>query len=156
MSSMAIGRYKSADVANQRGGYWEPYVITAPILHHKDGHYVKPNKATFKYPDFKEDANPDAHVKVFNVVIKKNVETSEEYIINLFNYTELDWCHNYMSKFPNCIFLELTQAFYKHHQKIQNDEQIYMKQKETKRVEVLLWAIQKLVHGLQIPTTIFF
>jgi hypothetical protein len=53
----------------------------------------------------------------------------------------LDWCQNYMSKFLECIFLELTHAFCKHHWEIQNDEQIYMelkniKYEETKRVEV--------------------
>ncbi len=63
-----------------------------------------------------------------------------------------------MSKFHDCIFLELTQAFCKHHQRIQNDMQIYtelknMKQTETKRVEVYYEWIQKLVHGLQVPTT---
>ncbi len=57
-----------------------------------------------------------------------------------------------MPEFPNCIFLE-----FKHRQKIQNDKQIYMelknkKQKGTKRVEVYYEWIQKLVHGLQVPT----
>jgi hypothetical protein len=46
-----------------------------------------------------------------------------------------------MSEFRNCTFVELTQVFYKRHQKAQNDKQIYMelktmKQKEIKRVEV--------------------
>jgi hypothetical protein len=68
-----------------------------------------------------------------------------------------DWCHNYMSKFPNYIFSKLTLAFCKHHQKTQNDEQIYMelknmKQEETKRVEVYYEQIHKLAHGLQVPT----
>jgi hypothetical protein len=54
-------------------------------------------------------------------------------------------------------FSELTQAFCKHHEKTQNDEQIYlemknMKQKEIERVEVYYERIQKLVHGLQILT----
>jgi hypothetical protein len=98
---------------------------------------------------------------MFNSIIKKIVKTSEEYIINAFNYmlkdTILDWCHNYMSKFPNSIFSELTQAFCKCHRKIQNDEQIYMelkkmKQEGTGRVEVYYEWIQKLAHGLQIPT----
>jgi hypothetical protein len=35
-----------------------------------------------------------------------------------------------MSKFPNCIFLELTHAFHKRHQKIQNNEQIHMELKK--------------------------
>jgi hypothetical protein len=46
-----------------------------------------------------------------------------------------------MLEFLDCIFLELTQAFCKRHQKTQNDEQIYMelknmKQEEIERVEV--------------------
>jgi len=58
-----------------------------------------------------------------------------------------------MSKFLNYIFSKLTHAFCKHHQKIQNDEQIYMelknmKHEETKRVEVYYEWIQKLDHGL--------
>jgi hypothetical protein len=40
----------------------------------------------------------------------------------------LDWCHNYMSKFLNCTFLELTHAFCKLHQKTL--KQIYMEIKE--------------------------
>jgi hypothetical protein len=51
------------------------------------------------------------------------------------------WCHNYMSKFPNCIFSKLTHAFCKHRWKTQNDNKLYMelknmKQEETERVEV--------------------
>jgi hypothetical protein len=62
-----------------------------------------------------------------------------------------------MSKKFDCIFLELTQAFCKCHRKIQNDEQIYMelknmKQEEIKRVEIYYEQIQKLAHGLQVPT----
>ncbi len=115
-----------------------------------------------KYPNFKKDVNPYAHVKIFNSIIKSNAKTSKEYIINVLSYTlkdtASDLCHNYMSKFPNYIFKELTQAFCKCHRKIQNDKQIYMelknmKQEETKRVEVYYEWIQKLVHGLQVPTT---
>jgi hypothetical protein len=66
-----------------------------------------------------------------------------------------------MSKFLDCIFLELTQAFCKHHQNILNEEQIYMelknmKQEETERVEVYYEQIHKLVHGLQVLTTYNF
>jgi len=55
------------------------------------------------------------------------------------------------------MFLKLTHTFCKRHQKTQNDEQIYMefknmKQEETKKVEVYYEWIQKLAHGLQIPT----
>jgi superfamily I DNA and/or RNA helicase len=54
-----------------------------------------------KYPNFKKNVDPDAHVKVFNYVVKENAETFEEYIINVINYAlrdvTLNWCHNYMS-----------------------------------------------------------
>jgi hypothetical protein len=63
---------------------------------------------------------------VFNSVVKVNVETFEEYIINAFSYTlkdmTLGWCHNYMLKFPDYTFSELTQAFCKRHQKTHNDK----------------------------------
>jgi hypothetical protein len=75
----------------------------------------------FKYLDFKKDVDLDAHVRLFNSIVKANVKTFEEYIINAFSYTLRDttsnWCHNYMSEFPNYIFSELTHAFCKHHQK---------------------------------------
>ncbi len=82
---------------------------------------MKPNKVAFKCPNFKKDVDPNVHVRMFNFVVKVNVKTSKKYIINAFNYMltdmTLDWCHNYMSKFPTCIFLELTQAFCKYHRK---------------------------------------
>jgi len=68
----------------------KPYAIIAPILNHKDGHYVRPNKVALKYLNFEKDVDPNAHVKVFNSTIKTNVETSEEYIINAFSYTLKD------------------------------------------------------------------
>ncbi len=62
---------------------------------------------------------------MFNFVVKVNAETSEEYVINVFNYMLRDmasnWCHNYMLEFPNYTFLQLTQAFCKFHWKTQND-----------------------------------
>jgi hypothetical protein len=128
-----------------RRGYRESSTITTPILGHRNGHYVRPNRVAIKYPDFKKNVDPDVHVRVFNSAVKGNAKTSEEYIINAFSYTLRDmasnWCHNYMSKFLDYIFSKLTHVFYKHHQKTQNDKQIYMelknmKQKETKRVEV--------------------
>jgi hypothetical protein len=64
--------------------------MTAPILDHKNGHYVRPNRVAFKYLDFKKDVDPDAHVKVFNSLVKANAETSKEYIINVFSYTLKD------------------------------------------------------------------
>ncbi len=47
---------------------------------------MKPNKVTFKCPNFKKDVDPNVHVRVFNFVVKVNVKTSKEYIINAFNY----------------------------------------------------------------------
>jgi hypothetical protein len=37
------------------------------------------------YPDFKKDVDPNAHVRAFNFIVKENVETFEEYIINAFS-----------------------------------------------------------------------
>jgi hypothetical protein len=162
MSSMAIGKYKSAYVTHLKGGYQEPIIVTIPIFDHKYDHYVRPNMVALKYLDFKKDVNLDVHVRVFNSIIKANAKTSEEYIINVFNYMlkdmTSDWCHNYMLKFHDYIFLELTHAFCKCHRKTHNDEKIYMelknmKQEETESVEVYYEWIQKLAHGLQVPTT---
>jgi hypothetical protein len=72
MSSMVVGRYKSGDAMNPGRGYQKPFVVIAPIFDHIDGHYVKPNKVAFKYLDFKNDVDPNAHVRVFNFVVKKN------------------------------------------------------------------------------------
>ncbi len=90
MSSMATRRYKSADVVHPRGGYQEPIIIIAPILNHINGHYVRPNMVAFKYPNFKKVVNLDAHVKLFNSIIKVNAKTFEMYIINAFSYTLRD------------------------------------------------------------------
>jgi len=54
---MDVGRYRSVNVMNPRGGNQKPSIVTIPILDHKDGHYVKPNKVAFKYPDFKKDVD---------------------------------------------------------------------------------------------------
>jgi hypothetical protein len=70
---------------------------------------VRPYQSTLKYLDNKKYANPNVHVKVFNVVVRANGETYEEYIINAFSYTQKkttsNWCYNYMLDFPKCIFL---------------------------------------------------
>jgi hypothetical protein len=112
MSSMVAKECRSADAMHSRSKYQEPIVVTAPILDHKDSHYVRPNKVTLKYPDFKKDVDPDAHVEMFNSVIKANAKTSQKYIINAFKCTirdtTSDWCHNYMSKSHDCIFSKLT------------------------------------------------
>jgi hypothetical protein len=86
MSSMAIGGYKSVAITYLWRGYQEPSVVTIPIPDHIDGHYVRPNKVALKYPDFKKDVDPDAHVRMFNSKVKANTKTSKEYIINAFNY----------------------------------------------------------------------
>jgi hypothetical protein len=72
MSSMAAGRYRSANATNLKTRYREPSVVTTPIPNHKDGHYVRPNRIAFKYLDFKKDIDPNSHVKVFNFIIKEN------------------------------------------------------------------------------------
>ncbi len=136
MNSMVVGGYRSVNVTNPRGGYQEPFVITAQTFDHRDGHYVRPNMVAFKCLDFFLNDDLNVHVKVFNFAVKVNTETFEEYIINFFSYMLRDmasgWCHNYMLKFPTYIFLKLTQTFCKCHQKTQNDEQIYMELKNVK------------------------
>ncbi len=54
MSSMTVGGCKSVDVVHSRGGYLELITLIAPILDHRDGHYVRPNMVAFKYLDFKK------------------------------------------------------------------------------------------------------
>jgi hypothetical protein len=54
MNSMAFGRYRSVDATNPRKGYQEPYVVTAQISNHIDGHYAKPNMVAIKYHDSKK------------------------------------------------------------------------------------------------------
>ncbi len=83
---MTIGRYKSVNVVNPRRGYEKPYIVTTLILDHRDGHYVRPNKVTIKYHDFKKDVDLDAHVRVFNSIVKVNAKISKKYIINVFSY----------------------------------------------------------------------
>jgi hypothetical protein len=36
------------------------------------GLMAKPYRLTLKYLDYKKDANPNAHVRVFNVVVRTN------------------------------------------------------------------------------------
>jgi len=90
MNSMATGRYRSANATNSGGGYREPSTIITPIPNHKDGHYVRPNRVALKYPNFKKNVDPNAHVRVFNFAIKKIPKTFEKYIINVTNYTLRD------------------------------------------------------------------
>jgi hypothetical protein len=94
MSSMVVGGYKSVDVVHLRGGYRKPIVTTIPNFYHKDGHYVRPNIVAFKYLNFKKDADPNAHVRMFNYIVIKNAKTSKEYIINAFSYMLKDTTSN--------------------------------------------------------------
>jgi hypothetical protein len=81
MNIMVVGGYKNTNATNPRGRYWEPFVVTAQIPNHRNGHFIKPNKIVLKYFDFKK-VDLNAHVKVFNFAVKVNVEAFEEYIIN--------------------------------------------------------------------------
>jgi hypothetical protein len=76
MISIATRRCRSANVVHSRGRYQEPLVITAPILGHRDGHYVRPNRVALKYLDFKIGVDPNVSVKMLNFIVKENVETS--------------------------------------------------------------------------------
>jgi hypothetical protein len=62
MSSMVVGGCRSVDVVHSKWGYQEPITITPLIFYHK---------VDLKYLDFKKDAGLDAHVKVFNYVVKQ-------------------------------------------------------------------------------------
>jgi hypothetical protein len=105
MNLMAVRGCRSVDDVHSKGGFREPIVVMAPISYQKDSHYVKLNSSIIKYLNFFLNVDPNVHVKVFNFIVKINVETFEKYIINAFSYTlkdmTLDWCHNYMSKFLN-------------------------------------------------------
>ncbi len=94
MSSMVVRGYRSVDATNPRGGYQELFIIVAPILDDKNGHYVKPSRVALKYLDFKKDVDLNANVRVLNFAVKTNVETSKKYIINDFSYTLRDTTSN--------------------------------------------------------------
>ncbi len=51
MNSMVVGRYRCTDSENLREGYREPFVVTAQILTHRNGHLLKPNMVVLKYPN---------------------------------------------------------------------------------------------------------
>jgi hypothetical protein len=100
---MATGRCRKCKCHAFKRKILRTIVVTTPILVHKNGHYVRPNKVALKYLYFKKDVDLNVHVRVFNFVIKTNVETSKKYIINVFNYmlrdTTSSWCHIYMSEY---------------------------------------------------------
>jgi hypothetical protein len=86
MNSITIERHRSTYSKDLKGGHREPSVITQGTFDHGNGNFVRPNRVAFKYPNFKKDVDPDAHVKVFNYVVIINEKNSEEYIINAFSY----------------------------------------------------------------------
>jgi hypothetical protein len=47
------------------------------IPNHRNPHFVRPNKVAFKCLHFKKDVDLDVHVKIFNSIMKVNVETSK-------------------------------------------------------------------------------
>jgi hypothetical protein len=73
---------------------------------------ARPYWSTLKYPTYKKDLHPNAHVKVFQILVRTNGKTSEKYMINAFSYTlketTSNWCHNYMLELPNYMFFELS------------------------------------------------
>jgi hypothetical protein len=75
MSSIATRGYKNIDVEDPKGGHWETFVIIQGILKHRNGHFVRPNKVAFKCLNFKKDVDLNVHVRMFNSVVKINVET---------------------------------------------------------------------------------
>jgi hypothetical protein len=83
---MVVGGYKNVNAMNPRRGYQKPFVVTTQIFDQINGHYVRPNRVALKYLDFKKYVDLDAHVRMFNFVVKANVETFEDYIINMFGY----------------------------------------------------------------------
>jgi len=57
-------------------------------------HYVRSNKVALKYPNLKKNVDLDAHLRVFNSMVKAKVETFEECVINVFSYTLRDTTSN--------------------------------------------------------------
>ncbi len=58
-----------------------------------------------------KDFDPNAHVKVFKVAIKTNVEIKNAEIVNIFSFTFKDtisdWCNNYIGNYPEYTFAKL-------------------------------------------------
>jgi hypothetical protein len=65
----------------------------------------------FNYLEYVKDSNPNAHVRVFKVVIITNGQTNYAKIVNLFSFTlrdiMYDWCNNYMGDYLDCTFAKL-------------------------------------------------
>jgi hypothetical protein len=77
MNSITARGYISTYAKDPKGWHQEPFVIIQGIFDHRNGHFVRPNKVDFKYPNFKKDVDPNVHVKMFNSIMKINVETSK-------------------------------------------------------------------------------
>jgi hypothetical protein len=77
MNSMAIGGYRNENAMHPKRGYRELIIVTTPIFDHRDGHYVRPNMVVIKYLNLKKDVDPNVHVRMFNFVVKANVEAFE-------------------------------------------------------------------------------
>jgi hypothetical protein len=112
----------------------------------------------FNYPEYVQDSDLDAHVKVFKVAIRAYDDIEDVKIINLFSFTLRDtisdWCNNYMGDYLGCIFAKLQLTFYKQFRIVQNDEQVYlqlknMKQEKNERLEVYYERLLKLTNSLQ-------
>jgi hypothetical protein len=63
-------------------------------LFNRNGHSIRPNRVALKFPNFKKNVDPDAHVRVLNFVVKVNEKTFEDYIINAFSYMLRDTTSN--------------------------------------------------------------
>jgi hypothetical protein len=64
----------------------KPFILTAEIHNHKNGHFIRPNRVTLNYLDFKKNVNLNVHVKLFNFVMKANENTSKEYILEYITF----------------------------------------------------------------------
>jgi hypothetical protein len=96
----------------------------------------RPYRQPLNYPKYVKDSNPNAHVRIFQTVIKTNSETNDARIFNLFNFTlrdtMFDWCNNYLGNYLDCTFVKLYLTFYERYKKVQNDEQVYLQLKNMK------------------------
>jgi hypothetical protein len=90
----------------------------------------RPYRRPLNYPEYVEDSNLNAYVRVFKATIRANSETNDAKNVNLFSFTLRDtisnWCNNYLGDYPDCTFVELQLTFCKRYKKVQNDEQIYL------------------------------
>jgi hypothetical protein len=87
MSLIVAGRYISTNVQNSNKRHRELFINTRGISDHKNGHIVRSSKVALKYRNLKKDVDLNAHGRMFNYIVKANVETSKNYTINAFNYT---------------------------------------------------------------------